>query len=208
MSNRRHFLAVVFAGAVGLLGSGAAVAAETATEFAERTSAELVEIIGEAQSYYKTDPDKLHAEIGGLLDRVVDFKGIARGVMGKQYYKAASGSQKEAFAKTFRMGLVKAYSQALVGFGKMDINVLGAKGAADDKKTVDMLAKSIEEGTKVSVRYSMAAKKPGEWIVRNMIIEGINLGQTYRSQFSSSMSQKGGDMDAVIAGWSEIESTK
>ena len=208
MSNRRHFLAMVFAGAVGLLGSGAAFAAETAVEFAERTSAELVNIIGEAQGYYETDPDKLHSEIDGLLDRVVDFEGIARGVMGKQHFKTASGVQKEAFAKTFRAGLVKAYSQALVGFGKMEIDVLGSKGPDDSKKTVDMVAKSIEDGTTVTVRYSMAAKKPGEWIVRNMIIEGINLGQTYRSQFSSSMSQKGGDMDAVIAGWSEIESKK
>lgn len=208
MSSRRHFLTVVFAGAISLFNSGSVLAAETAVEFAERTSAELVGIIEEAQGYYKTDPDKLHTEIGALLDRVVDFKGIARGVMGKQYYKAASASQKEAFAITFRAGLVKAYSQALVGFGKMEINVLSSKGASDNKKTVDMLAKSVEDGTKVTVRYSMAAKQPGDWIVRNMIIEGINLGQTYRSQFSSSMSQKGGDMDAVIAHWSEIESAK
>jgi len=208
MSSRRHFLAAALVGAVGFFSFGSAMAAESATEFAERTSAELVKIIDQGQSTYKADPEKLHNEIGVLLDDVVDFDGIARGVMGKQFFAAASAKQKTDFAKTFRASLVKAYSQALVGFGRMDINVLGAKGPDNSKQTVDMLAKSTEDGTQVSVRYSMAAKEPGNWVVRNMIIEGINLGQTYRSQFASSMSQNGGDIDKVIATWSETEAAK
>ncbi len=205
MSNRRRFLASLLLGVSSLFSAGVVFAEESATDFAERTSAELVEILDKAQGYYKTDPDKLHTEIGGLLDEVVDFKGIARGVMGKQYFKEATDAQKAAFADTFRLSLIKAYSQALVGFGSMKIDVLSAKGPSDQKQTVDMLAKSLSDGTTVSVRYSMAAKEPGDWIVRNMIIEGINLGQTYRSQFSSSMSQNNGDMDTVIANWSEAE---
>lgn len=208
MSNRRHFLTTALVGIVALFSANAALAAENAREFAERTSAELVKIIEEGQSYYESDPDQLHQKIGVLLDDVVDFDGISRGVMGKQYYAAATDKQKTDFATTFRSSLVKAYSQALMGFGRMDINVIDAKGPDDSKQTVDMVAKSVEDGTKVSVRYSMAAKKPGEWIVRNMIIEGINLGQTYRSQFSSSMSQNGGDIDKVIATWSEAEVAK
>lgn len=206
MSSRRRFLAASLLTFSSFFAAGAALAAESAGEFAERTSADLVTIIEDAQEYYKTDPDRLHLEIGGLLDKVVDFKGIARGVMGKKHYGAASDAQKAAFATTFRDSLIKAYSQALVGFGKMEIKVLGVKGSSDSKKTVDMVASSLSEGKQVSVRYSVAAKSPGDWVVRNMIIEGINLGQTYRSQFASSMNQHGGDMDAVIAGWSELES--
>jgi len=206
MNKRRQFLSSALVGFVALMGSGAALAAESAAEFSERTSAEMVAIIEAGQAYHETDPERLQAEIGGLLDRIVDFNGIARGVMGK-HHKVASDGQKSAFAKTFRDSLVKAYSQALVGFGEMNIEVVGAKGPSDKKQSVDLLASSAS-GTQVTVRYSMAAKKPGQWQIRNMIIEGINLGQTYRSQFASSMSQNGGDMDAVIAGWSAVEVEK
>lgn len=208
MNNRRNFFAVALMAIVAFLNINTAVAAETATEFVERSSTELTGIIEGAQSYYKKDPERLYTEMGAMLDRVIDFKGIAKGVMGKKNYGAASDKQKEAFAKVFRKSLIKSYSQSLAGFGRLKVNVLSEKGSNDSKKTVDMLVKSLEDGTKVSVRYSMAAKKPGQWVVRNMTIEGVNLGRTYRSQFSSSMSQKAGDMDAVISQWVETEAKK
>jgi phospholipid transport system substrate-binding protein len=47
----------------------------------------------------------------------------------------------------------------------------------------------------------MRKNAAGEWKVSNVIIEGINLGQTYRSQFASAADQNRGDVDKVIAGW-------
>ncbi len=207
MGKRRHFLASVVLGLASVLSANSAVAAETATDFAERTSASLVEIIEGAQEYYKTDPEKLQAEIGGLLDTVVDFQGISRIVMGK-YYAKADSAQQEAFIGVFRDGLVNVFSKALAGFGGLEIEVLAAKGSKPNKKSVDMIARSKEDGTKVGVRYSLLAKSPGDWIIRNVIFEGVNLGKTYRSQFDSSMRQNGNDVDAVIAGWSEIDAKK
>ena len=39
------------------------------------------------------------------------------------------------------------------------------------------------------------------WQVRNIIVDGINMGLTYRNQFDSMMITNNNDMDAVIANW-------
>ena len=38
-----------------------------------------------------------------------------------------------------------------------------------------------------------------EWQLRNIIIEGVNLGEIYRSQFEASARKSNGDLDVVIA---------
>ena len=48
----------------------------------------------------------------------------------------------------------------------------------------------------------MARKKTGEWMVVNVVINGINLGKTFRNQFVQSAQRSGGNIDQVISGWS------
>jgi phospholipid transport system substrate-binding protein len=52
------------------------------------------------------------------------------------------------------------------------------------------------------LEYSMARKKTGQWMVVNVVINGINLGKTFRNQFVQSAQRAGGDVDQVINGWS------
>jgi phospholipid transport system substrate-binding protein len=48
----------------------------------------------------------------------------------------------------------------------------------------------------------MARKKTGQWMVVNVVINGINLGKIFHSQFSRSSQRAGGDIEKVINGWS------
>ena len=56
------------------------------------------------------------------------------------------------------------------------------------------------------VVYSMAQDDSGEWRVRNLIVNGINMGLTYRNQFNSAARDPkyGGDLDPVIAEWADL----
>ena len=56
-------------------------------------------------------------------------------------------------------------------------------------------------GKSYVVQYTMRRNKAGEWKLHNLIIEGINLGLTYRSQFSAAAEKYHGDVDKVIANW-------
>ena len=41
------------------------------------------------------------------------------------------------------------------------------------------------------LEYSLARKKSGEWMVVNVVINGINLGKTFRNQFVQSAQRSG-----------------
>ena len=63
----------------------------------------------------------------------------------------------------------------------------------------------LASGEVYPVIYSMFRSEDGAWRMRNIIVNGVNMGLTYRNQFSSAATDAryGGDMDKVIDGWIE-----
>ena len=55
------------------------------------------------------------------------------------------------------------------------------------------------------VLYQMGMAKTGDWKLRNVIIESVNLGEIYRDQFLASAREEGGNLDQVIASWTVVE---
>ena len=53
--------------------------------------------------------------------------------------------------------------------------------------------------------YQMGRANSGEWQLRNIVIEGVNLGEIYRSQFEASARKNNGDLNAVIDSWTAVE---
>ena len=52
------------------------------------------------------------------------------------------------------------------------------------------------------IEYQMRRGKKGEWRLRNLIVETINLGVIYRNQFQAAAKDAGGDLNVVIDNWS------
>ena len=75
---------------------------------------------------------------------------------------------------------------------------------ATDRDSVKMEVRS-KEGKVYPVIYSMRLGEDGSWRMYNIIINGINIGLTYRNQFASAMNapENKGSLDAVINGWGE-----
>ena len=42
------------------------------------------------------------------------------------------------------------------------------------------------------------------WKMRNVIINGINIGKLFRDQFADSMQRNGNDLEKTIAGWADV----
>ena len=51
-------------------------------------------------------------------------------------------------------------------------------------------------------------EKSQQWELRNLIIDSVNLGEIYKSQFQAAARKKEGDLDAVIDSWTtdDVES--
>lgn len=202
--------------AVSEKSSEEAFASESAHQVLEATTKRLMSVITEAQTYFMNDPDRFYGEIELILDEVVDFDSFARGVMGKYaskkvYMKLASEEEKEAFkgrmnrfSDIFRDELVKTYAKGLLAFNGNRIDVLPPEenqSAANSSVTVIQHIYGEAEKPYV-VRYKMKQDKKGQWKLRNLTIEAINLGKIYRSQFYSAAKLYNDDIDRVIDSWS------
>ncbi|TCO77870.1 MlaC/ttg2D family ABC transporter substrate-binding protein [Chromatocurvus halotolerans] len=143
-------------------------------------------------------------ELLSTLEAVVDFESIARGVMGK-HAGAASDKQVQEFASVFRESLVSLYARSFRTFEIKEARVLDmpvdfdAETAA--KATVRMQA-TTADGESYSLSYAMRRDDERRWVVRNIVVDGINLGLTYMNQFDGAMSRYG-SVDTVIARWPE-----
>ena len=72
-------------------------------------------------------------------------------------------------------------------------------GRYEDQASVDMEVVSTN-GEVYPVVYTLH-QRDGEWRVINVIVNGINLGLTFRNQFDQAMRDNNRDIDAVIDGW-------
>ena len=69
----------------------------------------------------------------------------------------------------------------------------------DGRASVDLKVYG-NDGTIYPVQYSLALVD-GTWKLRNVVINGINIGLQFRGQFSNYMQQYHNNIDKVIANW-------
>ncbi|MDA9664310.1 ABC transporter substrate-binding protein [bacterium] len=171
----------------------------------EKITVELLNVIGNHAEQYPANELEYFAALGGLLEANVDFKFIARFVMGP-YAKKASSEQRARFAQKFRESLIETYGRGLIGYSDQEIILLPHDALTPSQRRVTVRQEIRGDDGIYPLAYTMARKKTGEWMVINMRINGISLVKTFRSQFVQSAQRASGDIDAVIAGWSS-EST-
>ncbi len=173
----------------------------------ETNTAILVEKLNREKEHYKESPERFYSEMDSALSEVVDFKRIAARVMGK-YARQSSKEQRARFLESFKRSLYVAYSQALVESGAFEISVESAtlNPRSDSKASVDLLVTS-SSGNQYPVVYSMYLAKNSEWMLENVIVNGVNVGLAFRDRFNQEMREQKGDVDKVIDNWSaEIDS--
>lgn len=144
--------------------------------------------------------NEFFASLQTTLEPAIDFNWIALNVMGK-HRNDATPEQVERFTKAFTQGLVETYGRGLLSYSNQKIVVIPSTEDVGDKRRVTVRQEIQGADAKYPLLYSMGLNRRGEWKVVNVIINGINLGTTFRNQFAQAYSQSGGDLDKVISNW-------
>ena len=172
----------------------------SAHEYASKVHKEIIEIIQTKDDLFIEDPEKFTQEISDAFSPIVDFKRIARNVMGK-YYKNASEVQRDEFSKAFESSLLDTYSGTLVEFKDEKIVVIPPNSPEKYKDKAKVKIEIITSSQSYPGTYSMYLDKEGKWKIINIVVNGINLGKTFRSQFYSLMQKNEENIDLVIDKW-------
>ncbi len=183
----------------------AQAAAQTPHQVVEDTSVRVMETLNANRELYKQDADAFYNGLNEIMEPVVDFQGIARSVMTVRYSRSATPEQMDRFIETFKRSMVEFYGNALLEFDGGSTTVLPpARGAqqTEERASVNMEVRS-NSGNVYPVTYTMA-NIDGQWKVRNVIVEGINIGLLFRDQFAQAMQTHRNNLDAVIDNWGSV----
>ena len=177
-------------------------AAPSAQQVVQHTVDQLLSDLKANKAAYQADPKTFYAALDRTLGPVVDADGISRSIMTVKYSRGATPEQMQRFEDNFKLSLMQFYGNALLEYDNQEIRVLPAKNEDAERASVGMEFKD-SKGTIYPVSYTMVNLN-GQWKLRNLIINGINIGKLFRDQFAETMQKNGNNLDKAIDGWAEI----
>ncbi|WP_338791498.1 ABC transporter substrate-binding protein [Pseudomonas sp. AE27] len=177
----------------------AVAATQSPKEVIQTTTTQLLSDLKANKEQYKANPSAFYDALNANLGPVVDADGISRSIMTVKYSRKATPAQMQRFQENFKRSLMQFYGNALLEYNNQGITVGAEKKDGDDRASVDMTVKG-NNGAVYPVSYTLI-KLNGEWKVRNVIVNGINIGKLFRDQFADAMQRNGNDLDKTIDGW-------
>tara|TARA_B100000900_G_scaffold44532_1_gene33127 strand:- start:2043 stop:2657 length:615 start_codon:yes stop_codon:yes gene_type:complete len=169
-------------------------------KFIDSQAQEMVSIIINNQELYVENPELFKDKISMIFEPMVDFRRVGASVMGKKYYLASSKSQRLEFIQAFKNSLLDTYTSTLAQWGDQKIVTVFPE-ASEFKKTEDVQQNLITASNIYPITYKVRKNKNGDWLIINIIVNGVNLGLTFRNQFQALAKEHNENIDEIIKHW-------
>ena len=122
----------------------------------------------------------------------IDFEEATRLAVGRSW-REASAEQKKKLTGEFRKMLVRTYSNAIEGYQGQTLKVLPSRGGKQSEDDTTVRAQFIRAGGKpLPIEFQMRKTQQG-WKIYDIVVEGVSLVLTYRSEFDQVVKQSGID---------------
>lgn len=116
---------------------------------------------------------------------------MSRSVVGRTAWKSASAAQKEKFKQEFTEMVVGIYAAPLADFDGDKVTFMPLRRSLKNVSRVKVDSHIIRKtGQRIPVNYRLV-KIGTSWKVYDFSIEGVSMVQSFRSQFSSVLRQRG-----------------
>lgn len=171
--------------------------ADESTDPAEMLSAMTDRVLAEIRN----NPEILNdeAQIRSFAEEWIlpniDFRAAAQWVLGKHWRKA-SPSQRDAFVAEFRELLVSTYLRSIEQYQDNTMRILAARPGQPERRAVVDAEVEQAGGPLIKVIFRLHRSKSG-WLVYDIVIEGVSLVATRRSEFATYIRNEG--LDGLIA---------
>lgn len=128
------------------------------------------------------------ARLDTLFTSSVDIPWVARFVLGR-YWREASDAQKAKYVAAYQSFLIKHYTARFTDYTSGSFTITGTKADSDNEFTVSMELKGNNKNDEpVLVDYRVRAAGGG-FKIFDVVVEGISLISTQRSEFASVVGQ-------------------
>lgn len=189
----RLLLALFLSSAIAPAVAGAATAPGDLV--LERTKA-VLEAIATRRDEFRADPAALRGFVKSQLNDVMDRPYAAQLVLAR-HARGASAQQIQDFADALTDSLLRRYADALLDIDPgTEVKIAGTTPLRDGQMMRVASRILRHAGEPIQVDY-MFRRKGEDWLVFDVIVEGISYVQTYRNQFDELLRTQ--SLDQVIA---------
>ena len=168
--------------------------------FIDENAQKMVRVLTEDSSLFETDRVLYENKIKEIFEPMIDFRRVAASVMGKKYYLLATKEERAEFVLIFRDSLLDTYAETLAQWGDSTITTEFPKNKEELSKNVEV-KQTLDTGTsKYPISYKLRKSKDG-WKIVNIIINGVNLGLTFRDQFQALAVSHNENISDTLRNW-------
>ena len=168
--------------------------------FIDNNAQKMVKVLTEDSSLFETDRVLYENKIKEIFEPMIDFRRVAASVMGKKYYLLATKEERAEFVLIFRDSLLDTYAETLAQWGDSTITTEFPKNKEELSKNVEV-KQTLDTGTsKYPISYKLRKSKDG-WKIVNIIINGVNLGLTFRNQFQALAVSHNENISDTLKNW-------
>ena len=168
--------------------------------FIDENAQKMVRVLTEDSSLFETDRVLYENKIKEIFEPMIDFRRVAASVMGKKYYLLATKEERAEFVLIFRDSLLDTYAETLAQWGDSTITTEFPKNNEELSKNVEV-RQILDTGTsKYPISYKLRKSKDG-WKIVNIVINGVNLGLTFRNQFQALAVSHNENISDTLRNW-------
>ena len=169
--------------------------------FIDSNAQKMVFVLTKNSELFETDRETYEQKIKDIFEPMIDFRRVAASVMGKKYYLLATKEQRAQFVEIFKDSLLDTYAETLAQWGNSTISTQFQDDFSyKELKTVEVKQTLDTGSSKYPISYKLRKDKEG-WKIINIIINGVNLGLTFRNQFQALAISNNEKIESTIDNW-------
>ena len=169
--------------------------------FIDKNAQKMVEVLTSNSDLFDSNRLEYEYKIKEIFEPMIDFRRVAASVMGRKYYLLANKNQRSEFVLIFKDSLLDTYAETLAQWGDSTITTKFPKSKLDlDIKNVEVKQVLDTGNSKYPISYKLR-KNDEEWKIVNIIINGVNLGLTFRNQFQALAISYDENIDLTLEHW-------
>ena len=190
-SQRRGLLAVLL-----LFSSFAVAAIENPQDMVRATGEKVLAELTARKAELEANPERIYPLVEGTVLPHFDFRQMAQSALGR-FWRDASEEQKEGVTREFRELLVRTYATALLGYTGQEVEYLPVQYRPGDTQVMIPTRVSSPGAPPIPINYRVKLDDSENWLVYDVVIDGVSLITNYRSQFATLVRRDG--IDGLIS---------
>lgn len=131
-----------------------------------------------------------------LLNKNFDLDAIGKFTIGR-YWKQMTPAQQSEYLKLFNDMVVRSYSKRFSDYQGEVVKVTGAREGAKGEAFVESAIENPNGGDPVKVSWRVRQKGDSMKVI-DVVVSGVSMSVTQRSDFASVIQRGGGDVEALL----------